>query len=84
MPNSASKSLLTRLARTLALIPYPLLIGMSLFMLVAPIDPEPHLVQKLDWLLSGVAFKPVDVFDVVWHLLPSMLLLLRLFLPVKP
>lgn len=39
--------------------------GMILF--IAPILPEPHLVQKIMWLMDGTPFKPIDWFDMVLH-----------------
>ena len=60
-------------------IPYPLLIGLALFMALAPFVPEPHLLAKLKMLLDGTLTKPVDVFDLFWHLLPALVLLLKLW-----
>jgi hypothetical protein len=34
---------------------------------LAPIAPEPHLVEKLRWLATGHPFAPIDVFDVFMH-----------------
>lgn len=67
----------------LALIPFPLLLIMSVFMLMAPISPEPHLVQKFTWVVEGVGLKAIDIFDVFWHLLPSLILLLKLVFQSK-
>ncbi len=58
-------------------IPYSLLIGATLFMLAAPFVPEPHLVEKARMLAEGRLTRPLDIFDVVWHLLPAALLALR-------
>ena len=71
------------LAPKLALIPFPVLLVMSVFMFMAPISPEPHFVQKFNWIMSGTGFKPIDVFDVFWHLLPSLILLLKLVFQSK-
>ncbi len=57
--------------------PYPLLIGLAVFMALAPFVPEPHLLEKLKMLLDGSLTKPVDIFDLFWHLLPAILLLLK-------
>lgn len=70
----------TWLADTLAMIPLPILAFFSIFMLIAPISPEPHLAQKFNWLMTGQPFKAIDIFDVFWHLLPSILLVLKLVL----
>lgn len=62
----------------IARIPLPLLVVMTLWMLAAPFAPEPHLVQKWHMLQAGTLTKPLDIFDVFWHLLPAALLVLRL------
>jgi hypothetical protein len=55
-------------------IPYPLLIVVAVLMLGAPFVPEPHLVEKARMLSEGRLTRPIDVFDVFWHLLPLALL----------
>jgi hypothetical protein len=60
-------------------IPYPLLIAVALFLLVAPIRPMPHVVEKLIMLKNGTLTRPVDIFDLVFHLLPTLLLALKLY-----
>jgi hypothetical protein len=59
-------------------IPLPLLIVLTLFMLGAPFVPEPHLVEKARMLAEGTLTRPLDIFDVAWHLLPAGLLAIRL------
>jgi hypothetical protein len=59
-------------------IPLPLLIGLTLFMLGAPFVPEPHLVEKMRMLAEGTLTQPLDIFDVLWHLLPAILLAVKL------
>jgi len=59
-------------------IPFPLLIVITLFMLGAPFVPEPHLVEKMRMLGEGTLTRPLDVFDVFWHLLPASLLAIKL------
>lgn len=58
-------------------IPLTLLIVLAIFMLGAPFVPEPHLVEKMRMLAAGSLSKPLDIFDVFWHLLPAILLLLK-------
>jgi hypothetical protein len=60
-------------------IPYPLLIAVALFLLVAPIRPMPHVVEKLIMLKNGTLTRPIDIFDLVFHLLPMLLLALKLY-----
>jgi hypothetical protein len=58
-------------------IPYPVLIVLTLFMLGAPFAPEPHLVEKMRMLAQGTLTRPLDIFDVFWHLLPGALLAVK-------
>lgn len=39
----------------------------SLTLGLAPFRPEPHVVEKLRWLVTGHAFRGVDVFDLALH-----------------
>jgi len=66
--------------RWLDRIPYPLLIAAAIFMLGAPFVPEPHLVEKARMLAEGRLTRPLDIFDVLWHLAPAALLGLKLAL----
>lgn len=59
-------------------IPFVLLLLATLFMLGAPFVPEPHLVEKMRMLAEGTLTKPLDIFDVFWHLLPAMLLAVKI------
>ncbi|MBN8476614.1 hypothetical protein [Sulfuritalea sp.] len=59
-------------------IPLVVLIAATVFMLGAPFVPEPHLVEKLRMLGEGRLTRPLDIFDVFWHLLPALLLALKL------
>ena len=59
-------------------IPFVLLLLATLFMLGAPFVPEPHLVEKMRMLAEGTLTKPLDIFDVFWHLLPATLLAVKI------
>jgi hypothetical protein len=59
-------------------IPFSLLLVATVFMLGAPFVPEPHLVEKMRMLLDGTLTKPLDVFDLFWHLLPASLLAVKI------
>jgi len=59
-------------------IPTSLLVITALFMALAPFVPEPHLVEKLRMLAGGTLRKPIDIFDLVFHLAPLILLILKL------
>ncbi|HID35946.1 MAG TPA: hypothetical protein EYP39_00995 [Ghiorsea sp.] len=64
-------------------IPYTILIGAAILMALMPFQPEPHLMQKFDMLMAGNLTKPLDMFDVVWHLLPVGLLIAKFILSKK-
>lgn len=59
--------------------PLPILIALAAWMAVAPISPEPHLLEKLRMLSQGALVKPLDMFDLLLHSAPIVLLLLRLW-----
>lgn len=59
-------------------IPYALLIVAALFMLMAPFRPMPHVMEKLLMLKSGTLTKPIDIFDLVYHLIPTLLLIIKI------
>jgi hypothetical protein len=58
-------------------IPYVILILLAIFLLLAPIKPMPHAVEKLIMLKNGELKKPIDIFDIFFHLLPTMLLIIK-------
>ena len=60
-------------------IPYPLLILLAVLMLLAPFRPMPHVLEKLIMLKNGALNRPVDIFDLFYHLLPTILLALKIF-----
>ena len=49
------------------------------WLLVAPVLPEPHLTEKLRLLSQGQLTQPIDIFDLLLHSVPSLLLALRLW-----
>ncbi len=59
-------------------IPLPLLVIMALTLGLAPFVPEPHVVEKLRMLFAGTLSKPVDIFDLLMHGTPWVLLGLKL------
>jgi len=60
-------------------IPLVVLIALAAWMAVAPITPEPHLIEKLRMLSQGTLVKPLDIFDLFLHSAPIVLLLVRLW-----
>jgi hypothetical protein len=59
-------------------IPYNLLIFIAIFMLLAPFRPMPHLVEKLIMLKNGTLSRPIDIFDLFFHLAPTVLLIAKI------
>lgn len=59
--------------------PLGLLIAVALWLTVAPIVPEPHLIEKLRMLSEGTLVKPIDIFDLLLHSVPLVLLAVRLW-----
>ncbi|MDH3355047.1 MAG: RND transporter [Chromatiales bacterium] len=59
-------------------IPLPTLVMASLLLGLAPFVPEPHLFEKIGMLFSGTLHKPIDIFDLVMHGTPALLLMLKL------
>jgi hypothetical protein len=60
-------------------IPLKWLIAVAVWMALAPFTPEPHLVEKLRMLTQGTLTRPLDVFDLLLHAAPLLLLALRLW-----
>ena len=50
----------------------------SLMLGLAPFVPEPHLFEKVKMLLAGNLVKPIDIFDLLMHGTPVVLLVLKL------
>ena len=64
-------------------IPYSILIIAAIFMLLAPFRPMPHVVEKLIMLTNGSLTKPMDIFDLFYHLTPTFILILKMLLNFK-
>ena len=60
-------------------IPYSLLIFVTAFMLLAPFRPMPHIVEKIIMLKNGTLSRPIDIFDLFYHMAPAILLLLKIY-----
>ncbi len=59
-------------------IPTQTLLIMALLLGLAPFAPEPHLWQKLKMLANGELNRPLDIFDLVMHATPAILLSIKL------
>jgi len=71
---------MTHLRRLLDNIPLHILILLCLTLGLAPFVPEPHIWEKLKMLSRGDLSRPIDVFDLLFHSLPWLLLALKLTL----
>jgi hypothetical protein len=58
-------------------IPYLPLILLAVFMLLAPFRPMPHVLEKLIMLKNGMLTRPLDIFDLFFHLAPALVLLAK-------
>ena len=50
----------------------------AVFFSLAPLHPEPHLLEKLRMLFNGELVKPLDIFDLCMHATPLIVLVIRL------
>ena len=60
-------------------ISYYVLIPVAILMLLAPFRPMPHALEKLIMLWNGVLTRPVDIFDLLFHLFPTLILLIKIY-----
>ena len=59
-------------------LPLNILIILALTLGLAPFFPEPHLVEKIRMLAQGQLAKPIDIFDLLLHATPWVLLAAKL------
>lgn len=55
-----------------------LLLIIALTLGLAPFVPEPHVWEKLGMLAAGELVRPIDIFDLLLHGTPWVLLLAKL------
>ena len=60
-------------------LPLGIFVFACLLLGLAPFAPEPHVWQKLKMLVDGTLSAPIDIFDLVLHGTPWVLLLLKLY-----
>jgi len=58
-------------------ISWPFAVIISLTLGLAPFTPEPHIWEKLTLLFSGELNQGIDVFDLLLHGLPWVILLAK-------
>ena len=59
-------------------IPLTALVIAAVILGGAPFVPEPHIIEKLRMLTNGTLTRPIDIFDLAYHGLPILLLVLKL------
>ncbi|AGF79718.1 hypothetical protein UWK_03191 [Desulfocapsa sulfexigens DSM 10523] len=59
-------------------IPMVVVIFLCVLIGFAPFVPEPHIVEKLRMLSQGSLKKPLDIFDLFYHSIPFILLIIKL------
>ena len=59
-------------------IPLVVFVLFAVLLGLAPFMPEPHLWEKLKMLFAGTLTRPIDIFDLLWHATPVVLLALKL------
>jgi len=56
---------------------YRTLIMLSLVLGLAPFYPLPHIVEKAEMLFAGTLSRPIDIFDLLFHASPIILLVIK-------
>jgi hypothetical protein len=58
-------------------VPWTIAVALAATLGLAPFYPEPHLWEKLKMLFRGTLSKPIDIFDMLMHGAPWLLLLAK-------
>lgn len=58
-------------------LPWAWVALIAAWLAVAPVFPEPHLVEKTRMLASGTLVRAIDIFDLVLHTAPLFLVLAK-------
>ncbi len=59
-------------------LPIAVFLVVALTLGLAPFVPEPHLWEKLKLLAAGDLVRPIDIFDLVLHATPWLLLAVKI------
>lgn len=59
-------------------LPLSALLLIALTLGLAPFSPQPHVVEKLAMLFNGELSKPIDIFDLLMHGTPWVLLAIKI------
>lgn len=66
-----------------SLLEYQILIPLVLLLGFAPFYPQPHIIEKIRMLMDGTLKKPIDIFDLLWHSWPFVLLACRIVQDIR-
>jgi len=58
--------------------PVHLLLFFSILMALAPFNPQPHIVEKIIMLKEGTLTRAIDIFDLFFHFVPTIFLIMKL------
>ncbi|OYU46161.1 MAG: hypothetical protein CFE44_03590 [Burkholderiales bacterium PBB4] len=58
-------------------LPWVWVLVIGAWLSVAPVLPEPHLIEKLRMLGKGALTQPLDIFDLALHSAPVLLVLIK-------
>jgi len=59
-------------------LPLIMAVVLALTLGLAPFTPEPHIWEKLKMLAAGTLVRPIDIFDLLLHTAPWLLLFAKL------
>lgn len=58
-------------------LPWIMVVVFTLTIGLAPFAPEPHVIEKLKMLSAGNLARPIDIFDLLMHGSPWVLIVLK-------
>ena len=58
-------------------IPWLLALLAAMTLGLAPFAPEPHIVEKLRMLVHGTLVRPIDIFDLLMHAAPWLVVIAK-------
>ncbi len=64
-------------------LPLTLFVAAALTLGLAPFLPEPHVWEKIRMLANGELARPIDIFDLILHATPWLLLAIKVARSVR-
>ncbi len=58
-------------------VSYPQLVLLTIMLGLAPFFPIPHTFEKMQMLINGELKKMIDIFDLIFHSSPILLILTK-------